>query len=74
MTLVEGRNRQIRKMMQALGFKVVRLHRIEFMGIKLSETSLSKGLSKPGDWEYLDDEEMKLVTRALRAAEEAAFE
>ncbi len=74
MTLVEGRNRQIRKMMQALGFKVVRLHRIEFMGIQLADTPLSKGLAKPGDWAYLDKEEMKLVTRALKAAEEAAIE
>jgi len=74
MTLVEGRNRQIRKMMQALGFKVVRLHRIEFMGIQLADISLSKGLIKPGDWAYLDKEEMKLVTRALKAAEEAAIE
>lgn len=36
MTLVEGRNRQIRKMMEALGLRVLRLHRVEFMGIHLT--------------------------------------
>jgi 23S rRNA pseudouridine2604 synthase len=65
MTLVEGRNRQIRKMMHAMGFRVVRLHRVEFMGIQVS-----KGLNGPGDWAYLDAEEMKLVKNALRSAQE----
>ena len=70
MTLVEGRNRQIRKMMQALGCTVVRLHRIEFMGIHLEETRNSEGLEGPGNWACLDAEEMKLVEKALRAAQE----
>ena len=64
MTLVEGRNRQIRKMMEAIGFTVVRLHRVEFMGIQLSN-----GLEEPGDWDYLDEEEMNLVEDALRSLE-----
>ena len=67
MTLVEGRNRQIRKMMEAIGFNVVRLHRVEFMGIKLS-----RGLNYPGDWDYLDEEEMDLVKAALRTAQQDA--
>lgn len=41
MTLVEGRNRQIRKMMEALGLRVVRLHRVEFMGIRLTTSAPS---------------------------------
>ena len=65
MTLVEGRNRQIRKMMEAIGFTVVRLHRVEFMGIQLSN-----GLKEPGDWDYLDEEEMNLVENALRLAQQ----
>ncbi|KAL7492543.1 hypothetical protein ACHAWT_001615 [Skeletonema menzelii] len=65
MTLVEGRNRQIRKMMEALGFTVVRLHRVEFMGIRLD-----RGLVEPGDWDYLDEEEMKLVKDALRSVQQ----
>ncbi len=62
MTLVEGRNRQIRKMMQALGFRVVKLHRVEFMGIQLD------GLDRPGDWACLNEGEMQLVLNALRSA------
>ncbi|KAL7533357.1 hypothetical protein ACHAXR_005180 [Thalassiosira sp. AJA248-18] len=65
MTLVEGRNRQIRKMMEALGFRVVKLHRVEFMGIQLM-----KGLAHPGDWSYLDEDEMKLVENAMLLAQE----
>ena len=46
MTLVEGRNRQIRKMMEALGLRVVRLHRVEFMGIGLTSSPPSRSSRK----------------------------
>jgi 16S rRNA U516 pseudouridylate synthase RsuA-like enzyme len=52
-------------MMEALGFTVIKLHRVEFMGIQLS-----RGLKRPGDWDYLDTNEMKLVENALRLAQE----
>lgn len=65
MTLVEGRNRQIRKMMEAIGFTVVKLHRVEFMGICLGDNGSSKGLNRPGDWAYLDANEMNRVKEAL---------
>jgi pseudouridine synthase len=71
MTLMEGRNRQIRKMMGALNHRVVKLQRTDFMGIQLerggSENSNS-GLRGPGDWATLDEEEMILVERALQSA------
>jgi 16S rRNA U516 pseudouridylate synthase RsuA-like enzyme len=71
MTLMEGRNRQIRKMMGALSYAVVKLQRTDFMGIQLerggSENSNS-GLRGPGDWATLDEEEMILVERALQSA------
>jgi 16S rRNA U516 pseudouridylate synthase RsuA-like enzyme len=78
MTLVEGRNRQIRKMMEALGHAVIKLHRIEFMGIRLVSPSGAGGggggggssLERPGDWAYLNDEEMRLVEDALWSAYE----
>ena len=59
-TLREGRNRQIRRMCAALGFRVARLHREAVMGIVLGEL-------RPGDWKALDDSEMRLVTAALQA-------
>ncbi len=83
MTLMEGRNRQIRKMMGALGYTVTRLHRTNFMNISLNAGHVSRskgqsgrvvkestpsGLTRPGDWSFLDVEEMKLVENALQSA------
>ena len=74
MTLIEGRNRQIRKMMGALGLTVISLRRIEFMGIQLHSdnnsttaipSSSSSSFKRPGDWAYLNKDEMKLIEDAL---------
>mmetsp|Transcript_6568 Transcript_6568/g.12372 ORF Transcript_6568/g.12372 Transcript_6568/m.12372 type:complete len:476 (+) Transcript_6568:119-1546(+) len=73
MTLVEGRNRQIRKMMEALGFTVIKLHRVEFMGIRLGESKTSKGLNRPGDWAYLNESEMDLVIKALLKSSSSSY-
>ena len=59
MTLREGRNRQIRVMMQTLGYRVVELHRTHFLGIDLS------GLEGPGDFASLNEEERALLERAV---------
>ena len=58
-TLVEGRNRQIRRMCEALGYDVVVLHRTEFAGIKL------KGIGE-NEWSELDEDEMKVIISAIR--------
>jgi 23S rRNA pseudouridine2604 synthase len=63
MTLVEGRNRQIRKMMEALGYEVIKLHRVQFMGITLDP------LQRAGEWVHLAEDEMRLVREAIRRAE-----
>lgn len=68
MTLYEGRNRQIRKMMAALNYEVVRLHRVAFGGMRLDP------LEGPGDWEYLNDEEMKIVRRMLEESKREGSE
>jgi len=47
----EGKNRQIRKMMEKLGYPVIKLERI-----KIGELNL-KGLKK-GEWRYLTDDEI----------------
>ena len=50
--LVEGRNRQIRRMVAALGLEVQALHRTAFAGISL------KGLSA-NNWAELTEPEMR---------------
>ena len=50
--LTEGMNRQIRRMCEALGYKVTKLKRIRIMNIKL-------GKLKIGEWRNLTNEELK---------------
>lgn len=61
MTIVEGRNRQVRKMLAALGYDVIKLHRVSFGGIGLYP------LEAPGDWVPLNDEEIRLVQKSLHS-------
>lgn len=57
-TIYEGRNRQIRKMCEALDLEVARLKRTQIGSVKL-------GMLKQGDWRELTDEEVhKLMTAA----------
>lgn len=55
-TLGEGKKRQIRRMFQAIGIKVIKLHRTEIAGIKL-------GNLKTGKWEYLKSEEVQITNK-----------
>jgi 16S rRNA U516 pseudouridylate synthase RsuA-like enzyme len=57
--LKEGRNRQIRRMAEAVGLKVTRLHRTNFAGISLA------GLTASGDWKLLNGKELKIVHNAI---------
>lgn len=59
-TLTEGRNRQIRKMMEAVGYQVLDLHRTGFGQISLSS------LAREGDWQRLSGEEMRWIETVLR--------
>ncbi|MCX7878695.1 MAG: rRNA pseudouridine synthase [Ignavibacteria bacterium] len=52
----EGRNRQVRKMLETLGYRVQRLKRVEYARIGLN------GLS-PGQWRYLTPEELALTRK-----------
>jgi 23S rRNA pseudouridine2604 synthase len=56
--LTEGRNRQIRRMCQALGYRVVSLHRVRIMHITV------EGLHA-GQWMDLSSEERRLLFQAL---------
>ncbi|MCE3223128.1 MAG: putative Pseudouridine synthase [Nitrospira sp.] len=57
-TLKEGRNRQIRRMCQALGYRVVSLHRVRIMHITI------EGLHA-GQWRDLSREERDRLFRAV---------
>eukprot|EP00527_Entomoneis_sp_CCMP2396_P003613 CAMPEP_0198154326 /NCGR_PEP_ID=MMETSP1443-20131203/68229_1 /TAXON_ID=186043 /ORGANISM="Entomoneis sp., Strain CCMP2396" /LENGTH=351 /DNA_ID=CAMNT_0043820979 /DNA_START=66 /DNA_END=1122 /DNA_ORIENTATION=- len=58
-TLTEGRNRQIRKMMAVLGYQVIALHRVSFGEIQLDPDM------KPGDWKQFSAQDMHYVDSIL---------
>jgi pseudouridine synthase len=59
--LQEGRNRQIRKMCEALGYNVVKLHRDSVSGITLSNL-------QEGKWLPLTRAEMIVINSVLADA------
>lgn len=56
--LHEGRRREIRRMFEAIGFRVLLLRRIKFAGLTLD------GLN-PGEWRYLTDKEVQTLYRKV---------
>ena len=54
MTLFEGRNRQIRKMCEAVDLEVLRLFRIAIGDISLGDIA-------PGKWRYLTSSQVKYL-------------
>ncbi|MGN1304145.1 MAG: pseudouridine synthase [Oscillospiraceae bacterium] len=58
MIIREGRNRQIRKMCEAVGLEVARLRRTAIGPVKL-------GMLKPGTWRELTSEEVKALRNAV---------
>ena len=63
--LTEGRNRQIRRMCQALGYRVVSLHRVRIMHITI------EGLHA-GQWMDLSQEERRRLFQALGRPSESS--
>ncbi len=57
-TIKEGRNRQIRRMCEAVGLEVARLRRISIGPLKL-------GMLKPGDYRELTAEELRAIRNAI---------
>ena len=56
LTIHEGRNRQVRKMMEAIGYKVLYLQRIAIGNIVLGNLPLGK-------WRHLNPNEVKYLMR-----------
>ncbi len=56
--LVQGLNRQIRRMCEYLGYEVQKLERIRIMNVSV------KGIGI-GDWRFLEDQEMKELKAAI---------
>lgn len=61
MTIHEGRNRQIRKMCEAVGLEVARLKRTSVGPVKL-------GMLKPGEYRELKPDELRALRNALAKA------
>lgn len=57
--LVEGRNRQIRRMCETLGYQVTSLQRVRIMNIEL-------GKLRSGEWRHLTKEEEQELLAALK--------
>jgi hypothetical protein len=55
-TLAEGKNRQVRRMCEAVGLPVEKLVRVAFGGLRL-------GALPPGRWRYLESAEVELLRR-----------
>ena len=58
-TIHEGRNRQIRRMLEAVGHRTLRLKREAYGPLKL-------GALKPGEWRYLTDAEIAALSADIR--------
>jgi len=57
-TIHEGRNRQVRKMCEAIGHPVIRLKRVSYGNLVL-------GKLKPGQWRYLTESEQKQLEEEM---------
>lgn len=64
-TLTEGRNRQVRKMLGSLGYTVLALHRVRFMSIRLDDM-------QPDELRPLSETEMACIRSAVISAAHTA--
>lgn len=63
--LYEGRNREIRRMCEAIGLEVVRLRRVAMGGVKL-------GMLPVGKWRHLDPKEVRTLLVAAKVEKKIA--
>jgi 23S rRNA pseudouridine2605 synthase len=62
LTLGEGRRREVRRMLEAVGHRVVRLRRVRYGPIRL-------GRLEPGRWRHLEERELKALRAATRGGD-----
>jgi len=60
LTITEGRNRQVKRMCQAIGHPVTKLKRVEFAGIKLGDL-------KPGSFRMLSKNEVERLYKVTES-------
>lgn len=58
LTITEGRHHQIKKMMEAVGLRLIRLIRTRFGGLDLTDL-------EPGEWRFLSEGEEKQLRKVL---------
>ncbi|TNE71267.1 23S rRNA pseudouridine(2604) synthase RluF [bacterium] len=63
--LIQGLNRQIRRMCEHFGYDVVRLQRIRIMNVDLGKLAV-------GDWRELSDKELKAIFDAIQDSSDGA--
>ena len=59
LSIHEGRNRQVRRMLEAVGHSVRRLHRSRYAGLAIEDLA-------PGEWRELGAEQVTLLRRNLK--------
>jgi pseudouridine synthase len=59
MTLREGRNRQVKRMWEKIGYPVLKLKRVSFAGLTLGDL-------QPGEYRDLRPKEVEKVKRMIR--------
>jgi pseudouridine synthase len=59
MTLFEGRNRQIKRMWEKIGYQVLKLKRIAFAGLSLEKM-------RPGEYRFLTPRELQRLQKVIQ--------
>ena len=66
LTVTEGRNHLVKRMLESVGHPVIRLRRLEFAGLGTKDI-------KPGSWRNLRKEELKKLKALGRVAKAKRF-
>ncbi|MCB0296905.1 MAG: pseudouridine synthase, partial [Calditrichaeota bacterium] len=65
--LHEGRNRQIRRMFETLGYQVEELSRVNFAGLQVNDLN-------PGEWRELTAGEVRMLKRMVEEQKDTVLQ